>query len=325
MLLPELLMIAALAAPAQTLLVTGQVESESSQHVVTPLTTNFQAKISYMVDEGERVAVGDVVARFDGTAVESQLRAAREELLQIEAQGERDIAQLHIAVAEAEVEHARAQVETDVARMESEVPGAFIGELKFEENRLALERLENRLDQARQKLLGARERLAERQRGIALETQAKLARISRWERMLQSFEISAEQSGFIIHGSHPWMRNKFEVGDNVQTGWNVATVADDATLQVVAWINEVDAPHVRPGSAVTVRFDAVPTLVIDAVLGAISSAPEPKPDWGSGAYHRAEIQLTSSVPAGTLLPGMSALIEMASTRVESVARLEQER
>ena len=309
MLLPELLLALVLAAPAETLLITGQVESMSSQHVVTPLTTNFQAKISYLVDEGERVEPGDVVARFDGTAVESQLRAAREELDQIVAQGERDVAQLRIAVAEAEIEFARAVVERDVAQMEAQVPAQFIGDLEYEENQLALERTENARGQSEQALAAARSRLDERLRGIDLEAGAKRERIARWERMLQSFEIVATQPGFVIHGSHPWMRNKFQVGDNVQTGWNVATVADDAVLHVVAWINEVDAPHVRAGTPVTVRFDAVPSLVVDAVLGTVSTAPEPKPDWGSGAYHRADVAL-SGVPAETLLPGMSALIEV---------------
>ena len=305
--LPEMLALLTLAA-SPDLLVTGQVESRDSQFIVTPLTNNFRAQISYMADEGSKVAPGEVVVRFDGTEAESQLRAAQDTLDQVRSTGERDLVQIRIEIADAKASFARAQVEEDVARSEAEVPAQFIGELEHAENQLALERAVNASEKAAKDLADVERKLIERQRTLELDLARNEEKIERWKRMLQSFEITAEQSGFVLYDSHPWLRNKFSTGDSVQTGWTVATVADDSALEVVAWINEVDAPHLQSGASVEVTFDAAPETTVIGTLKDISPAPEDKPDWGEASYHRARVELDS--PASNLLPGMSALVEI---------------
>ncbi|MEM9302368.1 MAG: HlyD family efflux transporter periplasmic adaptor subunit, partial [Pseudomonadota bacterium] len=200
-------------------------------------------------------------------------------------------------------------VEQDVAAMEADVPAEFVGELEHAENQLALERAENLTVQYGKAVEDIREKLAERERTLKLDRNLKLQRIERAENMLTSFEIRASQPGFMIYGSHPWMGNKFSTGDTVNTGWEIARVADDGTVLVIAWINEVDAPRVEAGSEVLVRFDALPDAEVTGVLELLGTAPEEKADWGRAAYHRAEIRLRR-LPEGVLLPGMSALIEV---------------
>ena len=302
------LLVLAITATSSDLLVTGQVESRNSQYIVTPPSNNFRAQISYMADEGSKVVPGEVVVRFDGTEVESQLRSAKDTLDQVRSTGERDITQIRIEIADAEANFARADVEAEVARTSAEVPAQFIGELEYSENQLALERAVHARDQAAKALGDARSKLEERQRTLDLDLARNLEKIKRWESMLESFEIAATQSGFVLYDSHPWLRNKFSTGDTVQTGWTVATVADDSALEVVAWVNEVDAPHIAAPVEVDVTFDAAPDTTVKGTVVEISPAPEDKPDWGDASYHRTRVQLQES--ASSLLPGMSALIEI---------------
>ena len=78
-----------------------------------------------------------------------------------------------------------------------------------------------------------------------------------WAQMLDSFEIRAEQPGFVIYGNHPWTRAKFQDGDTVQTSFKVAQVANTEALAVRVWINGVDRPGIETGDRVRVMLDAL--------------------------------------------------------------------
>ena len=127
--------------------------------------------------------------------------------------------------------------------------------------------------------------------------------------MLETFTVEATQSGFVIHGIHPWNRSKFQEGDSVQTSFKVAQVADTSDLAIRVWVNSVDRPHIEAGAPVRITLDALPGRSLSGRLDSISDSGSKRDEWGRAVYFEGSVSFdANSVPK--LLPGMSALVEV---------------
>ena len=62
------------------------------------------------------------------------------------------------------------------------------------------------------------------------------------------------------------------------------------------------------GQPVTVRFDALPGREVAGRISAISGAPEPKAEWGTGRYYSLDLALDEA-DALPLRPGMSVRVD----------------
>jgi multidrug efflux pump subunit AcrA (membrane-fusion protein) len=58
---------------AQSIYITGSIESKTTQHVLMPLVPSFNGKISEMAEEGSAVKKGDFLLRVDGSNIDSQI------------------------------------------------------------------------------------------------------------------------------------------------------------------------------------------------------------------------------------------------------------
>lgn len=301
------------AVAADVILVTGQVESRQSQDILAPVTTTHQAKISEFADEGSWVDAGDVVVQFDGSDVDSRILAAEDELMLFNAGIRRDLIRLEIEMRNAELEAQRAQVEVDIANMDAAVPLDLIGELEYRERQLRKARADNALVEARQKRIDATEALSEKQTELELGLARKTDKLQMWRTMLDSYTIVAEQPGFVIHSIHPWSGSKLQEGDQANSGMQVASVAQNTNMQVVAWVNAVDIPHLAEDSSVSIRFDAVKDVTLEGRINEIALAGDVKPEWGDGLYYRVTVEMQGA-DALDLLSGMSVLIEIPVRR-----------
>ena len=120
-------------APAQPLL-TGEVYSLKAQDIIVPLTTNWKASISMMVEEGRQVQPGDVVVEFDGSKAALELEQQREAARAQDAITERDLAKLEKEFVQASYAVQLAEVELDLAEMRAGIPRDLIGALDTLEN-----------------------------------------------------------------------------------------------------------------------------------------------------------------------------------------------
>ena len=75
-------------------MLTGEVYSRQAQDIIVPLTSNWRATISMMVEEGQQVQPGDLVVEFDGSEASRQLEQQREAMLAETAKTERELARL---------------------------------------------------------------------------------------------------------------------------------------------------------------------------------------------------------------------------------------
>lgn len=292
-------------------LLTGEVFSRQAQEIIVPLTTNWQSRISELAPEGSFVEQGERVVMFDGTEAARQLEQQREAARTELAKTERDIARLEKELAQADIRLQQAQVQLDLARLKASVPLGVIGAIEHAENQLALEEAENALENVRTTRSDAVRNLADRREQAELDENKTVIQEQWWAQMLASFEIKAEQPGYVIYGNHPWTRAKFQEGDNVQTSFRIAQVANTADLAIKVWINGVDKPRVASGARVTVFLDALPGQRFEGSVESVSDSGAKRQEWGKADYFEAIVVL-DEVPEGQLLPGMSALVEVNS-------------
>jgi multidrug resistance efflux pump len=300
-------------APArdQDILLSGEVFSLQAQEIFVPLTNNWQARISMMLPEGTAVKAGELAVEFDGAEVARQLEQQLVTRRTEQAKTERDIARLEKELVEAAFRLKQADVALALAVLKAEIPEGLVGGLEFSENKLAKEKAIKAVEDATEQLKDKQISIKERQRQAALDTQKSKNQFELWNQMLRSFSIYAEQAGFIIYGKHPWNRTKFQEGDTVRTSFRVAQIADTSDLAVHVWINSVDRPRIKVGTAVSIRLDALPGLVLEGRLDTISDSGSKRPEWGTALYYEGVVLLESTeVPE--LLPGMSVLVEPQS-------------
>jgi multidrug resistance efflux pump len=293
------------------MLFSGQVFSRQAQVIFVPLTNNWQARISMMLPEGSEVKPGDLVVEFDGGEVARQLEQQLVTQRTEQAKTERDVALLEKELVAAEFGLKQADIVLALAVLRADIPEGLLGALEFSENQLTKEKAIKAVEDAKEQLKDKQKSIEERHRQAALDTQKSDNQFELWTQMLESFSVHAEQPGFVIYGKHPWNRTKFQEGDTVQTSFRVAQIADTSDLAVHIWINGVDRPRIRTGTAVKIKLDALPGLQLEGRLDSISDSGSKRSEWGAALYYEGVV-LFESRDLPDLLPGMSVLVEPQS-------------
>ena len=294
---------------ADTVLATGTVESKKTQRVLMPLVPSFNGKLSEMVDEGTSVEVGDLLIRIDGTDVNSKIESLEEQLTTFEATSKKTEIDLLIQLNTAQISFDRADTNLKIAKMKAEVPLNYIGELAFKQNQLSQKTAEkvfqktvNDLNEVKKKQKEAR---SEKKLGIA----QKQKKLSFQKDLLSNYTVYAERTGYVVNATHPWNGSKIQLGDQLQSGWPVLTVSENSDLQISAWINAIDIPHIKLGQQVKIQFDAFMDSSYTGKITSISAGGGDRKSWGNGLYYQVIIEFNGQ-KKDKLLVGMSAVVEI---------------
>jgi multidrug resistance efflux pump len=300
---------ASAAASPPPLLITGEVFSRQAQQIIVPPTTSSQVLISAMAPEGSFVEPGTVVVEFDGTEAAQQLEQQRVTARTEQARTDRDLARLSKELEQSRYRLQQAEIDLELASLRADIPEGVIGAIEHAENQLAREEAANALEDARRAFSDSTKALRDRQEQDALDRRKLELQAAFWSGLLENYSIEATQPGYVVYGTHPWNRAKFQEGDNVRVSFNVAQVADLSDLAVKVWINGVDRPRLAVGDPVEVRFDALPGERWNGRIQTISASGAKRQEWGSADYFEGVVSLDQA-DKNALLPGMSALVEV---------------
>jgi RND family efflux transporter MFP subunit len=253
--------------------------------------------IEVLVEEGDTVQAGDVLARLDPRDAQQDVREAQMALSR--AQDSLTQARAELSVAEAQATEAEAQ-----AAVRSR--GAELGLVSTEESRsasssAATSRTSVSLRQAQ--LRSARTNVESAQ--LAVEEA---------ERRLSEMVIRAPVSGTVLSVD-------VELGSivasgitSVSGGSSVVTIADLSDLRVIGQIDEAQVGEVRAGQDVTVRVDAFSDRTFTGRVERVSPLGETT---SNVVTFDVEIAVTDK-DASLLRSGMSADLEIVTTRHENV-------
>ena len=302
-----LVAVAATAANMRPVLITGEVEAVDSQTIFVPPSKASPIVLRNFLAEGTQVRKGDVVLRIEspGATNVDQLRLDRE---RARARTDSETATLEVAAIEAEKALVSAQAALDRAKVDAALPKQQITGLDYDRHQAELGRATRDLAIKQDSLRNARAAVARRKEDGALEVKKLQINEAFQLAQLAQSEVRAARDGVVVHGYSPFNGERMDEGATAWPGNAAGTVLGDGRMVVTAWVLEADRPHLRDGQAVSLRFDALPGVVVTGKLAGITSAPEAKPRWGLGRYFRARIALPDDhgLP---LVGGMSVLVE----------------
>lgn len=225
------------------------------------------------VDEGDRVAAGDLLAVLDAAPVEDRVRQAEAEIAAAGA----NLARLEngnrvqdVAAAQARVDAAAAQLaeaQGDLARREPLAEAGAISRNQWDETRLAARTAEARLREARAAL--SLQQAGARGEDIA----AARAQLARAQAARAATGTDLGDTRLMAAGEGIVATRAAEPGSMVQPGQTVLTISIDRPLRVRAYVGEPDLSRIRPGMAVNVSADGN-AKVYRGTIGFISPRAE---------------------------------------------------
>lgn len=264
-----------------------------------------------LVDEGDRVNAGQVLARLDTRPLAERLASAEARLEAASASVARDAAgnrpqqvreaRAALASAEAALVEARRQHE----RRRELLASGFVSRADFQTSEAALAAAQARTEAARATLSLAEEGPRAEDRAITRASRDAVAAERAAVRTdLADAEIRAAEPGQVLTRAR-------EAGAIVQPGETVLTLALTQPVRVRAYVAEPDLPSVRPGMTVTVTVDGT-DRTWPATIGFISPVAEFTPKTVQTEQLRADLvyrlRLTVRDPGSDLRQGQPVTV-----------------
>lgn len=307
---------------------TGTLESESEVNIRAEVPGRI---LRLLVDEGDRVARGQVVAELDPREADSQVALARAELATARARLEEEQAGVGMLR-----ERIRTKIEETRATMER--TARDLERLRVLHAEGAISRQQLDLVQAESDVAAAAHAaaLADRDQVNVKEHQVAAARAAVAQREAQLRLAEVQQSRMTIRSSIAGLvtqrlANEGEVvglggGSMVTLGGPLLTLVDLDRLYIRATVDEFDARQIRLGQEARVTLEALPGRILRGRLYKISPAV-------SGERQEARtfsVRVALEEGKEFVKPGMSADVEVIVARrrgalsVPTQAMLERE-
>jgi multidrug efflux pump subunit AcrA (membrane-fusion protein) len=298
----------------------GNLQGKSTQILTVPMAAKGELILTSLRQQGELLHEGDIVAEFDATELDFDLREAEADLG--EAQEKLRQAKAEALAKEEEARYALAKAGSDVGLAELECRrNPLVAAIVAQQNDLALEAARDRLRQLQTDLSSRR---AATQAGVAIQraavTKAQVkAEIARTA--IESMTLRAPADGY---ASILENRNSggimfagmelpiFQLGDSVRPGVPIMQIPNLEDWQVSAQIGELDRGHLAVGQAAEISIVAAPGKVFRGRITNIGSTTGPP--WN----RRFECAISIDDPSEELRPGMSAMIEIVTAELTDV-------
>ena len=262
----------------------GRIEAQRK----VDLSANVMGQIvNLAVREGDKVEKGDFLLQIDQTQLAATAAGAEASLRALFA--DRDAARASLAEAQRNLERTRNNFQQQI------IPQAELetAQTAVESAQANLRSIENRIDQARAGLAGARDTLSKT-------------------------TIRAPMSGLVT--ALPVEEGEVAViGTMNNPGTVLLTISDMSLVEAVKEVDETDVPRVEIGQKATVTIDAFPDRTFEGLVTEVASSPISQLGGGTEAVNF-EVRIQLQNPDANLRPGFSASGEIiTATRADAVA------
>lgn len=307
----------------QRVLLTGELEAERGEAMPVPRTNAFQLQVRWIAEDGALVKAGDRVVEFDNAQFASDLEEKRLRASDAGSELEKTRAETRTALAESQFQVEKAKSEMEKARIAAALPQDLLSLRDYQERQLALKRAQSALAKAEEDLAAqrdTREKDVDVQR-ISMERSRR--EIQEAEEAIDALTLRAPRSGMALIAEHPWEGRKFQIGDTVWVGMDVASLPDLSSMIVRASLSDVDDGLVQPGMEVLCVLDAHPGKVYKGRVMEISPVARELNRSPLLRYFPVRIALERSDPE-RMRPGMSVRVEVMGQERRNVLLVPRE-
>jgi len=286
-----------------------------------------------LVDDGDRVEAGQVMARLRDRQLQAKLESAQSQLEQAtrELEVERlaikqERRRLQSEMAKATAQRKAAASRADEAKERHKVLASLAGVGATSREKIREAEAERRTSAAESDAAQADQNsawveyqgLSVRERRISvLESRVATARADVAERqaVLEESRIRAPDAGRVV-------RRTVEPGSSLEVGEPVMSVWIGDQVWVEAWVNEEDLADVKVGNAARITVKPYPDRVFYGVVEAVGVAPDyevPESDVPQPYHQRMRtspvflVRIALEDPDGHLIPGLSAVVGISVT------------
>lgn len=301
--------------PASAQMLSGEVIAAEAEAILVPPSNTSPVVLRYLVPEGATVAPGDPLVRIDPGQALAQVRNLENQIEQLEARIDKELADLVLAVIDAELQSIDAAAELARAEVDAAIPAQFLPPLDHDRHQNALQRQQREAALKRDQLAAARTAVERRRADARLERDKLAAELGFNRLQVELAEQRATRAGVVTHGFDTFRGLRYAEGSSAYPGNRVGEVVGEGGFRVRAFALEPERARLRLGQRVWLSFDALPGASVVAEIRSISAAPEAKAEWGQGRYHSVLVD----APALAELPlraGMSVRVALSETTRE---------
>ena len=246
-----------------------------------------------LVDEGEFVKAGDVLARIDTSVLEAQMREAQAQLRQAKS----SVAVAHSQVTQRESERAAAdavvaqrEAERDVAkkrveRTESLAKQSATSEQQLDEDRAGYHRAVASLNVAKAQVAAAESSILTANSqiiGAEASVEAQQAMIDRIQADMNDSELKAPSDGRVQY-------RVAQPGEVLNPGGIVLNLLDVGDVDMTFFLPTAEAGRVAMGCEVRLVLDAAPQYVIPAKVSFVADVAQFTPKTVETAEERQKL------------------------------------
>lgn len=313
-------------ALAEHLELRGEIRPARSIIVTAPMQSG-QLQIVQLIPSGSTVDAGDVLVRFDDTAVRQTVQERESELEQAEAEIEQARAEGRIRDEARRTALLTARYDVERARLDLASPERLVARLDLERARLALADAEQRLREEESKARAGRAATEAEVQSLERARDKVAGDLARARRSLAALVVRAPAAGtvhLLINGRSggPFGgRQEFREGDRAWPGAQIAELPDLSEIRLTAKVDEEDRGRLRAGQTAAVRVDALPGRELHATVDDISVLARVDFTAGWPAVRSFDVRLRLDAGGAELRSGMSATARLEVDRLDDVLKI----
>jgi RND family efflux transporter MFP subunit len=221
-----------------------------------------------MIPEGTSVKKGDVIARFDTTDLDEELRKHRADLETTLQTREKEERNLDVSLRQLKLDLVKAEGSLKKLEVELAVPQELVSSIEIQQLKLERDLARRRRDFLKEKIAFEQDLVKSKLELLDAKKEFYETKIAYSEETKEKFNVKAPVNGLVVyipkHNGDRW-----EVGEGIWMLAKFLKIADISTLQVETNVLEVDSARIAVGQPSEVRVDAMPGLVLRSDISEI--------------------------------------------------------
>lgn len=294
----------------------GEIEAINSTSLITPnISWRYgNLKITQIVKDGTEVKAGDTVVVFDPSEVnrgvidaESRLEMNIADLERMRAQHQSDLEEM-----ESDLEVTRLSHEISRIRFES---AAYEADIRKKEIKLNLDRAGIALERAKEQIENRKRIQKEEIKQQQLSITQDEIRLAEAYETLAKLNLITESPGIAIIARNRSTNVKYQLGDQVWSGFPLIQLPDLSALRANVKINEVDISKISLGLPVEIKPDAFSDSIFHGKVTAVANLAVNKDNRSKVKVFPVEITIDGADKK--LLPGLTVSCRIILGKIEN--------
>jgi multidrug resistance efflux pump len=308
----------------------GELRASKSAMLIAP-SVGGTLRILKLLDTGQSVKAGDVIAELDPTEQMYALEQARSELAEAEQQIVKKKADLDVQAADDAVTQLTAKFDVRRAELDNLADKELISANAYAKNQLALDEAKQRLEQVQG---DAKTRIETNKAALTLveekRAKAELA-AQRAQQNIDNLVLKAPIDGLVVIRDNRDAAGGFmysgqtlpayRAGDNTFAGRPLADVFDLSGMDLRIRVGEQDRSNVTVGQSAVVYSDALAGVPLSARVSSIAGLTSSDFFDMSGPVRQFDAMLKLDNVDPRLRPGTSVQVELKGQKVDSVLQV----